>query len=49
MLLLDKAIRLLNKLVGTNFTGKIIISFEAGQVSGVEEVKKDSSVKYREG
>ena len=47
--MLSKVISLLNKLVGTNFTGKIIVKFENGQVSGVEEVKEDSSVKYREG
>jgi len=47
--LLSKAIKLLNKLVNTGFTGKIIVSFESGEVSGVEEVKEDSSVKYREG
>jgi len=49
VLLLSKAISLLNKLVNTGFTGKVIISFEHGEVSGVEEVKKDSSVEYREG
>jgi len=49
VLLLSKAISLLNKLVNTDFTGKIIIKFEHGEVNGVEEVKNDSSVKYREG
>ncbi len=47
--MLSKAISLLNKLVNTDFTGKIIIKFEHGEVNGVEEVKNDSSVKYREG
>lgn len=47
--MLDKAKKLLEKLANSNFTGKVIISFSGGNIEGVEEVKKDQSIEYREG